>query len=171
MLGMILSLRWNAQVVHLQKRFWVEAKTYPHFTVLGQSLGSMVLGMEALMKCTPLIFFDTSGYAFIYPLARAFGCKVVCYTHYPTVSSDMFARVLGRTTLYNNNNFIARRQVKLYFIGKFWPYDKHSNQWVLKVKCVLCLFAVYSSLYLRLSITYWWQYYMASLAVMQILLW
>jgi alpha-1,2-mannosyltransferase len=96
----------------LQRRFWVEAKTYPYFTVLGQSLGSMVLGLEALMKYTPLIFFDTSGYAFIYPLARAFGCKVVCYTHYPTISSDILARVLGRTASYNNRNLVARRQVE-----------------------------------------------------------
>lgn len=95
-------------VVRLQKRYWVEATTYPHFTLIGQSLGSVVLGMEALNKFTPLIFFDTSGYAFTYPLARAIGCKVVCYTHYPTVSSDMLARVLGRTSTYNNNVLIAK---------------------------------------------------------------
>lgn len=96
------------KVVRLQRRFWVEPRTYPYFTLMGQSLGSMVLGMEALTKFTPLIFFDTSGYAFTYPLARAFGCKVVCYTHYPTINSDMLARVLGRTSSYNNNVVIAR---------------------------------------------------------------
>ncbi|KAI5068412.1 hypothetical protein GOP47_0016757 [Adiantum capillus-veneris] len=96
------------KVVRLQKRRWVEPKSYPYFTLLGQSLGSMVLGMEALLKSTPLVFFDTSGYAFTYPLARALGCQVVSYTHYPTISSDMLARVLRRTSAYNNNLVIAR---------------------------------------------------------------
>ncbi|PWA67011.1 hypothetical protein CTI12_AA322660 [Artemisia annua] len=33
-------------------------------------------------------YLDTSGYAFIYPLARLFGCKVVIYKHYPTQSAS-----------------------------------------------------------------------------------
>eukprot|EP00249_Psilotum_nudum_P007213 c20401_g1_i1 orf=213-1646(-) len=94
-------------VVQLQKRWWVEAATYPNFTLIGQSLGSIVLAWEALSKLTPVLFFDTSGYAFTYPLARAFGCKVVCYTHYPTISCNMLSRVLDRATMYNNNDLIA----------------------------------------------------------------
>ncbi|PNY05197.1 GDP-Man:Man(3)GlcNAc(2)-PP-Dol alpha-1,2-mannosyltransferase [Trifolium pratense] len=57
------------KVVHLYKRKWIEETTYPHFTMIGQSLGSMYLGWEALCKFTPLYYFDTSGYAFTYPLA------------------------------------------------------------------------------------------------------
>ncbi|WJX68266.1 GDP-Man:Man3GlcNAc2-PP-dolichol alpha-1,2-mannosyltransferase [Trifolium repens] len=38
------------KVVHLYKRKWIEETTYPHFTMIGQSLGSI-------------------GYAFTYPLA------------------------------------------------------------------------------------------------------
>lgn len=108
------------KVVQLQKRSWVESKTYPHFTLLGQSLGSVVLGMEALRKFTPVVFFDTCGYAFTYPLARAFGCKVVCYTHYPTISSDMFARVLGRTSAYNNNIVIAKSRVLSFLKAMYY---------------------------------------------------
>ncbi|MCO5546776.1 hypothetical protein L7F22_000212 [Adiantum nelumboides] len=115
------------QVVRLQKRHWVEPKSYPYFTLLGQSMGSMVLGMEALMKFTPLVFFDTCGYAFTYPLARALGCKVVSYTHYPTISSDMLTRVLGRTTAFNNNLVIAQRQLlsflkAVYYIFMMFSY-------------------------------------------------
>ncbi|KAJ1266039.1 hypothetical protein BS78_08G120600 [Paspalum vaginatum] len=95
------------QVVHLNKRKWIEARTYPHFTMIGQSLGSAYLAWEALTKFTPQFYFDTSGYAFTYPLARLFGCKVICYTHYPTISSDMVERVKKRSFMYNNNSRIA----------------------------------------------------------------
>jgi alpha-1,2-mannosyltransferase len=93
----------------LERRKWVEAKTYPRFTIIGQSLGSMILAWEALSKLTPLIFLDTSGYAFTYVLARAAGSFVMCYTHYPTISTDMLERVRSRASLYNNDVRISRR--------------------------------------------------------------
>ncbi|KAB1217714.1 GDP-Man:Man(3)GlcNAc(2)-PP-Dol alpha-1,2-mannosyltransferase [Morella rubra] len=95
-------------VVHLYKRKWIEETTYPRFTMIGQSLGSVYLSWEALCKFTPSYYFDTSGYAFTYPLARMFGCKVMCYTHYPTISLDMISRVRERNSMYNNNVSIAR---------------------------------------------------------------
>ncbi|MCL7050062.1 hypothetical protein MKW94_025427, partial [Papaver nudicaule] len=96
------------QVVHLYKRKWIEERTYPRFTMVGQSFGSVYLCWEALSKHTPLVYIDTSGYAFTYPLARVFGCKVLCYTHYPTISSDMVSRVRQRDPMYNNDPLIAK---------------------------------------------------------------
>ncbi|XP_021769208.1 GDP-Man:Man(3)GlcNAc(2)-PP-Dol alpha-1,2-mannosyltransferase-like [Chenopodium quinoa] len=96
------------KVVHLNKRKWIEETTYPRFTMIGQSLGSVYLSWEALCKFTPMYYFDTSGYAFTYPLARIFGCKVFSYTHYPTISSDMISRVRARSALYNNKDLIAK---------------------------------------------------------------
>ncbi|XP_057818642.1 GDP-Man:Man(3)GlcNAc(2)-PP-Dol alpha-1,2-mannosyltransferase isoform X2 [Cryptomeria japonica] len=103
-----VTLLFPPQVIRLYKRKWIEAATYPHFTLIGQSLGSVLLAWEALNKFMPILYFDTSGYAFTYPLARLFGCKVACYTHYPTISSDMLSRVLSRNSMYNNNNVIAK---------------------------------------------------------------
>jgi len=54
----------------LCRRIWVEASRYPWFTLLGQSLGSLVLGCEALLMCIPDIYFDSMGYAFTLPLFR-----------------------------------------------------------------------------------------------------
>ncbi|KAL5577598.1 hypothetical protein UlMin_019297 [Ulmus minor] len=96
------------KVVHLYKRKWVEETTYPRFTMIGQSLGSIYLSWEALCSFTPLYYLDTSGYAFTYPLARIFGCKVICYTHYPTISLDMLSRVRDGNSMYNNDARIAR---------------------------------------------------------------
>ncbi|CAL9121663.1 unnamed protein product [Musa acuminata var. zebrina] len=95
------------QVVRLYRRKWIEEHTYPHFTMMGQSLGSVYLSWEALCKFTPQFYFDTSGYAFTYPLAWIFGCKIICYTHYLTISSDMVSRVLQHSSLYNNDSLIA----------------------------------------------------------------
>ncbi|KAK4564659.1 hypothetical protein RGQ29_006655 [Quercus rubra] len=115
------------KVVHLYKRKWFEETTYPHFTMIGQSLGSVYLSWEALYKFTPLYYFDTSGYAFTYPLARMFGCKVICYTHYPTISLDMIYRVRERYSMYNNDALIAQSiwlsQCKvLYYTIIGWMY-------------------------------------------------
>ncbi|URE49398.1 Glycosyl transferases group 1 [Musa troglodytarum] len=96
-------------VVHLYRRKRIEEHTYPHFTMIGKSLGSVYLSWEALCKFTPQFYFDTSGYAFTYPLAWIFGCKVICYTHYPTISSDMVSRVLQSSSMYNNDSLTASR--------------------------------------------------------------
>ncbi|KAL6509332.1 asparagine-linked glycosylation protein [Orobanche gracilis] len=95
------------KVMHLYKRKWVEETTFPRFTMIGQSLGSVYLSWEALCLLTPLYYIDTSGYAFTYPVGRIFGCKVICYTHYPTVSLDMLSRVHARSSMYNNDALIA----------------------------------------------------------------
>lgn len=47
------KLRRNIEFVYLYKRKWVEASTYSHFTLLGQSLGSVWLGIEALNSYIP----------------------------------------------------------------------------------------------------------------------
>lgn len=51
------------EFVFLTQRKWVEAEKYPVMTMLGQSLGSIVLGFEALLKFQPDIFIDTMGKA------------------------------------------------------------------------------------------------------------
>ncbi|XP_010275119.1 PREDICTED: GDP-Man:Man(3)GlcNAc(2)-PP-Dol alpha-1,2-mannosyltransferase [Nelumbo nucifera] len=103
-----VKLLYSPQVVHLYRRKWIEEGTFTRFTMIGQSFGSVYLSWEALCKFTPLFYFDTSGYAFTYPLARMFGCKVICYTHYPTISSDMVSRVRERNSMYNNDALIAQ---------------------------------------------------------------
>ncbi|CAL1374752.1 unnamed protein product [Linum trigynum] len=115
------------KAVHLYKRKWVEESTYPRFTMIGQSLGSILLSWEALSSFTPHYYFDTSGYAFTYPIARLFGCKVICYTHYPTISLDMISRVRCRSSMYNNDASIARsgwlsRCKLVYYTFFSWLY-------------------------------------------------
>lgn len=51
----------RVEFVFLKQRKWVEAEKYPILTMLGQSLGSIVLGFEALLKFQPDIYLDTMG--------------------------------------------------------------------------------------------------------------
>lgn len=119
--------------VFLKRRKWIEAQQYPYFTLLGQSLGSLALGLEALFKhqpgtstaCfgilfdnivtypfltfIPDIYIDTMGYAFTLPLFKYFGkCMVGCYVHYPTISTDMLRRVKSRINAHNNRSLVAK---------------------------------------------------------------
>lgn len=118
--------RFNVKVegvefVQLKRRSWVEASTWRYFTLLGQSLGSLVLGLEALLKFNPDVYIDSMGYAFTLPLFRWLGgCRVGCYVHYPTISTDMLERVGQREVAYNNASFIARS--RLLSRGKLWYY-------------------------------------------------
>jgi alpha-1,2-mannosyltransferase len=55
------------------------------------------------------IFIDTMGYAFTLPLFKLLGgCKVGCYVHYPTISTDMLDRVSNRTESFNNPSVVAK---------------------------------------------------------------
>jgi len=95
--------------VYLRRRWLVESSPYPILTLLGQSLGSILLGLEALLQFVPNIYIDTMGYAFTLPLFRFLaGCKVACYVHYPTISTDMLERVASRSASYNNASIISR---------------------------------------------------------------
>lgn len=73
---------------------------------------------SVLSPCTPpvvsltQVFVDTTGWAFTYPLAKLAGCRVACYTHYPTVSTNMLGRVWSQQAMYNNDESIRGSTVK-----------------------------------------------------------
>jgi alpha-1,2-mannosyltransferase len=94
--------------VYLHKRHLLEAARYPRFTMLGQSLGSVVVAWEALTAYTPDIFVDTTGYAFTFLVAKACArARVAAYVHYPTITADMLRRVHERRPTYNNDAAVA----------------------------------------------------------------
>ena len=87
---------------------WLEAEKYPVFTLIGQALGGLVVGIEALYRFVPCTFVDTIGCPFSLPLMHYMaGCKVACYVHYPVISTDMITLVNARTCTYNNAAFVT----------------------------------------------------------------
>jgi len=102
----------SVHFVYLRRRRWVEASMWPRFTLLGQSLGSIFLGWEALCACRPDVFIDTMGYAFTLPLFSLVGrCRIGAYVHYPTISTDMLQRVRSRDVGTCNKEVVARSRV------------------------------------------------------------
>ncbi|XP_068165625.1 GDP-Man:Man(3)GlcNAc(2)-PP-Dol alpha-1,2-mannosyltransferase [Antennarius striatus] len=98
----------SVQFVFLRHRLLVEPSLFPHFTLLGQSVGSIFLGWEALTEFVPDIYIDSMGYAFTLPLFRYLGgCSVGSYVHYPTISTDMLSAVRERNPRFNNPNFVS----------------------------------------------------------------
>jgi len=85
--------------LYLRTRKYVLASNYPHFTLLGQSLGSLALGWDAFQLLPPDIFIDTMGYAFTLALSKWLFPKVPtgAYVHYPTISTDMLSSLHDKT--------------------------------------------------------------------------
>uniref|UniRef100_A0A8C8TZZ1 GDP-Man:Man(3)GlcNAc(2)-PP-Dol alpha-1,2-mannosyltransferase n=1 Tax=Peromyscus maniculatus bairdii TaxID=230844 RepID=A0A8C8TZZ1_PERMB len=107
--------RFNIKLVHpvefvfLRKRYLEEDTQYPHFTLLGQSLGSILLGWEALMQRVPDVSIHSMGYDFTFPLFKYVGgCRVGSYVHYLTISTDMLSVVKNQNTGFNNAAFMSR---------------------------------------------------------------
>ncbi|TIC13534.1 UDP-Glycosyltransferase/glycogen phosphorylase [Wallemia mellicola] len=65
---------------------------------------------------------DTMGYAFIYPIVRLinWNTRIIAYTHYPTISTDMVSRVEHRYENVTNSQAIASS--KLLSRGKLFYY-------------------------------------------------
>ncbi|KAK2066445.1 hypothetical protein P8C59_000268 [Phyllachora maydis] len=77
--------------LYLSTRHLVLATTWPHFTLAGQSLGSVLLAWDAFSLLVPDIIVDTMGYAFALGLSKFLFRRVPtgAYVHYPTISTDM----------------------------------------------------------------------------------
>lgn len=99
----------NVHFVFLHRRKWVEAQRWPRLTILGQSLGSVWLGLEALFSFVPHVYIDSMGYAFTLPLFRWLGgSRTASYVHYPTVSTDMITAVETSLPAFSNSPAITR---------------------------------------------------------------
>ena len=102
----------EVKFVYLRCRCLVEAGCWPRFTLLGQSIGSIILGMEALVSFAPHVYIDTMGYAFTVPLFRWLGgSRPSSYVHYPTVSRDMLEQVNSQVMTHNNAAWISRSKL------------------------------------------------------------
>ncbi|WVQ76077.1 hypothetical protein IAR50_005714 [Cryptococcus sp. DSM 104548] len=88
--------------IPLRSRYLVSDGYWKYFTLLSQSLGSIVLAWEGLCGKDGMwgdIFIDSMGYGLTYPAVRLIAgpdIAIGTYTHYPTVSADMVKRVKER---------------------------------------------------------------------------
>jgi len=89
-----------------------------------ESIESIKMAWNAMNRMTPDIFFDTTGCAFSYTVARILaGCRVAAYVHYPTISTDMLSVVWEQRPTYNNHASVSQSRfytyVKLLYYSLF----------------------------------------------------
>ncbi|KAL7713373.1 GDP-Man:Man(3)GlcNAc(2)-PP-Dol alpha-1 [Entamoeba marina] len=113
----------NIRFVDISVSYSFITKKYPVATLFFQAIASMVCVFHALLQCNAEYYFDTTGYAFTYPFAWVAGAKILTYTHYPTISTDMLSVVENRETAINNNQTIAKSNIlssiKIYYYKIF----------------------------------------------------
>ncbi|KAI6039650.1 glycosyltransferase family 4 protein [Pisolithus marmoratus] len=127
--------------VYLKSRYLVEDSRWPRFTILGQSLGSIYLAWEAMCEFIPdlyiggldamlplhgaqrtvlIAFADTMGYAFTFPavawLTRG-TLPIGAYVHYPTISTDMLARVRAESWKMRGKRVYYRLMMYYYALS------------------------------------------------------
>ncbi|EHY55714.1 asparagine-linked glycosylation protein [Exophiala dermatitidis] len=126
--------------LYLSRRHFVLASTYPHFTLLGQSLGSLILAYDAFQLLVPDIFVDTMGYAFavafctyLFPRVRT-----AAYVHYPTISIDMLDSLddtTGQRGIHSGAGAGWKGKLKRYYWTAFaWLYGWVGSQ----IDVVMC---------------------------------
>lgn len=125
----LLQTRFNIHLhaptvnfLYLATRHWVLATTWPHFTLAGQSLGSLIMAWDAFSLVVPDIFVDTMGYAFALGLSKFLFRDVPtgAYVHYPTISTDMLESLdptspLGAQGVNAGQGSGARGAVKRFY--------------------------------------------------------
>merc|ERR1712046_402815 len=82
--------------------------------MVGQAIGSMLYAFFICINgFIPDVAIDTMGIPFAYPLLKLiFGCKVIAYIHYPTISTDMLKMVKERKESYNNNSTLSKSRFR-----------------------------------------------------------
>ena len=78
----------NLHFVRLKLRWLLEAERYPHFTMALQSLGSIILGAEALLSFTPQFAFGepwkNNFHTLLFMLQKKTRYDGICF-HIPSV--------------------------------------------------------------------------------------
>jgi alpha-1,2-mannosyltransferase len=70
------------------------ASNYPSLTLIWQMIAFVNVSIEAMRCATCDMFVDTYGVAVAYPFVKLlYGARVVSYTHYPMISSDMLDQI------------------------------------------------------------------------------
>ncbi|KGO76810.1 Glycosyl transferase, family 1 [Penicillium italicum] len=113
-------------LLYLTTRKYVVSSSYPYMTLLGQSLGSLVVAYDAFTLLVPDIFVDTMGYAFTLALCKWLfpTVPVGAYVHYPTISTDMLASLDDKSGVQGINSGA----------GKGWKGKAKRRYWEIFAK-------------------------------------
>lgn len=127
-------------LLYLTTRKYVLSSMYPYMTLLGQSLGSLVVAYDAFNLVVPDMFVDTMGYAFTLAFCKLLFPSVPtgAYVHYPTISTDMLES-LDDESGAKGVNAGAGKGMKGQLKRKYWLAFARLYGWVGgQVDVVMC---------------------------------
>ena len=127
-------------LLYLTTRKYVLSSMYPYMTLLGQSLGSLVVAYDAFNLLVPDIFVDTMGYAFTLAFCKLLFPSIPtgAYVHYPTISTDMLESLDDQTGV-KGVNAGAGKGLKGTLKRKYWLAFARLYGWVGgQVDVVMC---------------------------------
>ena len=130
----------NVVLLYLTTRKYVVNSSYPYMTLLGQSLGSLVVAYDAFTLLVPDVFVDTMGYAFTLALCKWLfpTVPVGAYVHYPTISTDMLASLDDKSGVQGINSG-AGKGWKGKIKRRYWEMFAKLYGWVgRQVDVVMC---------------------------------
>ena len=107
---------------------------YQSLTLYRQAIASVLFVMSCLQEHTPTIFIDTFGVPFAYPLCHLMGVKVLCYVHYPFISSlHLKALESSKTSLYAlvRNGYLEYMHILYQCTGSFIDKCAVNSSWTL----------------------------------------
>ncbi|KAJ6044564.1 uncharacterized protein N7446_002757 [Penicillium canescens] len=127
-------------LLYLTTRKYVVSSSYPYMTLLGQSLGSLIVAYDAFTLLVPDIFIDTMGYAFTLALCKWLfpTVPVGAYVHYPTISTDMLASLDDQSGVQGINSG-AGKGWKGKIKRRYWQLFARLYGWVgQQIDVVMC---------------------------------
>ncbi|EMC97593.1 glycosyltransferase family 4 protein [Baudoinia panamericana UAMH 10762] len=118
--------------LYLSTREYVLSAKWPHFTLLGQSLGSLMLGWDAFNLLVPDILVDTMGYTFVLALGKWLfpHMPTGAYVHYPTISTDMLSSLHSELASGDGLNAGLGRGAKGKVKQLYWELFAKLYSWV-----------------------------------------
>ena len=105
-------------------------------SLLSQAIGNIISVIEAIFTYPPDIFIDTMGVGFAYPFVKIFcsSTKLISYTHYPFIQTDMLSLARTKFKKYYYKAMIFLYKVigffpDLVFANSSWTYDHLRYLW------------------------------------------
>lgn len=107
-----IELSPSINIIDVGPASFLAKNRFPRFTLILQSIYSIIYAFKCLNKHVPSVVIDTTGAPFASFVWKLFGgCKVILYIHYPFISTDMLNFVKSSNIGYNNNERIAKSKL------------------------------------------------------------
>lgn len=114
-----IQLPGNVSFINVGPANFIRPGNFPRFTLILQAFSSIIYAVKCLLRFVPSVVIDTTGAPFAIIVWKLLGgCKVVSYTHYPFISTDMLKNVENDVVSMNNQKVTKSsivKNIKIYY--------------------------------------------------------